>query len=243
MKLNEIVQPSNDKIKANLKILGIGEDDYIINKDGTVYLQFNVTIAGIKKKTLGIQFKTARSHFKLMDCPNLTNLKELPRVFERGCELNYMRGLKNLHGFEDVEFKVSLILDRCYELESLEGLPTKMTANLYLTNSHIPTLKGIPEEINGELNISSCDRLLSLDHLPKKINGNFYLESPKIKNLLKIFSVKGIVKFVFSKTFLDSHPETKEINDIINKHYKTGDVIECQEELIEAGFKEYARLK
>jgi len=62
-----------------------------------------------------------------------------------------------------------------------------------------------------------------------------YIKDTPISNLLYVFKIKGL-KYVKTKI--------GDLNDIINK-YLTGnhDIMDCQEELIEAGFEKIAKLK
>jgi len=56
-----------------------------------------------------------------------------------------------------------------------------------------------------------------------------------ITNLLYAFKIKGLEELI---------TRIEKLDDIINKHLVGNrDVMECQEELIEAGLEKYARLK
>lgn len=62
---------------------------------------------------------------------------------------------------------------------------------------------------------------------------------PIESNVLGLILIKNLEKFSFEDFKGEVHP----VQNIINKHLKgSRDVLECQEELIENGYKQYAKL-
>lgn len=129
-------------------------------------------------------------------------------------------------------------------------------------NSNLITLEGSPEWVGGWFSCYLCSKLKSLKGGPKKVLGNFYchnnssLESldylpkefgtisggqlhllnvPKVKDYLKIFDIKNIESVVLDE-------ERSKLSKILNKYLPKRDMLNCQDELIEAGLEEYAEI-
>jgi hypothetical protein len=115
-------------------------------------------------------------------------------------------------------------------LTSFEGCPKKVERGVFATGNPIKNLKNIHkifDAINGEM------------ELPDSIESN-------ILGLLKIKNLRKISFFAGEKSPIKTSKETKtEISNIINKYLPnptSAQIIDCQNELIEAGFEEYAEL-
>ena len=106
----------------------------------------------------------------------------------------------------------------CYKLTSLEGAPDSVTGNFYC---------------------GSCTKLTSLEGIGvkylKQINGKIDLEDCPIKS-----HVLGLLKV---KDLKEVKMDNKEVEEILNKHLKSGrNINKCKSELKDAGLEEYAQL-
>ena len=103
-----------------------------------------------------------------------------------------------------------------YRLDSLEGAPSSIGGNLYCSNNNFTSLHNIHKKI--------------------KYIGGFasFNECPITTHVLGLLLIDGL-----QQVYLN----TNGVEDIINKHLKGDrDVFACQEELIEAGYEEFAQL-
>jgi hypothetical protein len=122
-------------------------------------------------------------------------------------------------------------------LTTLAGMPKKIGGYFSCSDNKLTSLEGCPKDINGDF-FCYGNNLTSLHNIHKMINningGSFVASINPIKEcvlgLLKIKKLKSIAC------------DNKQVQDIINKYLPEGDIIECQAELIEAGYEEYAKL-
>lgn len=150
------------------------------------------------------------------------------------------------------------------ELGSLEGGPAKISGNYYCDNNNLRDLKGAPKEITKEHNFNCSDnKLTSLEGIPETIGGvvncanneltslkNIHLQlkeltgsdersinffgNPIKSHVLGLLKIKGLKKVTL---------DNKKVEAIINKHLKgERDIFDCQEELEDAGYEEFAKL-
>jgi len=104
------------------------------------------------------------------------------------------------------------------KLQSLEGAPMIVGYNVWAYDNPIQHLKGIGKDYSVEIN-----GFLDIDRCPIK------------SHMLGILKIKKLDRIHFNFN--------RKVRDIINKHLESDrDILACQEELIEAGLKEYARL-
>lgn len=147
------------------------------------------------------------------------------------------------------------------KLTSLEGAPKTIDGDFWCNNNHLTSLKGAPERVTGGFDCSS-NRLTSLEGAPKKIgsyffcdnnnltslqnihkmiteiNGDFYCHKNKItSHVLGLLLIPGIKNIVAS---VDEFSWVKILNRYLGKGRKG--MLDCQNELIEAGLEEYAQL-
>ena len=122
------------------------------------------------------------------------------------------------------------------KLETLEGSPQWVGEWFSCAFCReIFSLQYSPIYVNGFFNCNGCWNLESLDYLPKQINGILYLgDIPKVKDVLKIFKTKGITEIIH---------DNKQLEKIINKYLPKRDMLNCQDELIEAGLEKYAEIE
>lgn len=110
-------------------------------------------------------------------------------------------------------------------------------------------LKRLPSEIDCDLWLSGNLKVSSLRNFHKivrRINGNFetfrgkYSGDGKISsNILSFLLIKDLKQIQISASFDDPILEAQKI---INTYLPEGDLLECQEKLIEAGLQEFAKL-
>jgi len=151
----------------------------------------------------------------------------------------------------------------CYnnQFTSLEFCPKEVGGNFWCSDNKLTSLEFCPKEVGGYFNCSN-NQLTSLEFCPKevggnfgcynnqltsladihkhlkKMNGKFYAYDNPIKsNVIGLLLVKGC-----NKVELDN----KQVEEILNKHLPNTrghlGLLECQEDLLSAGFEEYAEL-
>jgi len=122
------------------------------------------------------------------------------------------------------------------KLTSLNHCPTRLEYMLECSDNKIKSLSHAPKHV--EIFKANNNKIISLAGIGKK-----YLlecesieikENPITSNILGLFLVKGLKEIIADR---------REVFDIVIKHFNKGkDILACQEELIAAGYKEYARL-
>ena len=142
-------------------------------------------------------------------------------------------------------------------LTSLEGSPTDVRDSFNCGNNSIKTLEHAPTLIGGDFYCYDCS-LTNLVGAPKTVYGDFYCRLNKLTNL------KGIHKLIdeIGENFVaDANPfkshmlgllkirklkkvilDNKQVERILNKYLPEGDLLACQQELIDAGFEDFAQL-
>ena len=111
----------------------------------------------------------------------------------------------------------------------------KVDGYFYCADIGITTVTGMPQSIGGYFSCGTSN-LTSLHGIHKQIKhigGNFYCKEDTT-HLLGLLLIDGITHF-----YID---EQGPIDDIFNKYVGTGDILSAQDELIDAGFIEQARL-
>ena len=143
--------------------------------------------------------------------------------------------LMSLEGFPKKIGK-SLDITRCNKLKSLKGITQDIGFSIYMVGLEgIESLEGLPEIIKGSLYINIFRNLKSLKGISKEINGDIFIsQNPKLRGHLQLFEVKGIKRIDLGN---------EKVNKIFNKYYPKKDMLNCQDELIEAGFEEYAEVE
>jgi hypothetical protein len=149
------------------------------------------------------------------------------------------------------------------KLKSLKGGPREVGHEYYCNENFLTSLEYAPRILHGHFNCSR-NKIESLEGCPIRVEGNF------IANNNELTSLKGIhkqIKFVdgymdFSENPIKSHvlgllripglsyiyapSHAKQVGAIINKYLKipieSRDIIECQDELMAAGFEDFTQL-
>ena len=102
-------------------------------------------------------------------------------------------------------------------------------------NSYITSFEGTPQYVGGEFNCFNS-KIPSFHNIHKQIShigGGFYCTGSET-HLLGLLMIDGITNFD-----IDNNGP---IDKIFNKYIGTGDILSAQDELIDAGFIEQARL-
>ena len=125
-------------------------------------------------------------------------------------------------------------------ITSLEYCPIEVHGNFDCSYNKLKTLEHCPKEIHGNFNCSNI-KLKSLKGIHKQLyemNGVFYAHNnPIISHVIGILLVKGCKKIYITDS---------KVMYILNKYLPNTSgmksVIECQSELLDAGFEDYAQL-
>ena len=187
----------------------------------------------------------------------LTSLEGAPSIVNGNfdCSTNKLKSLK------DAPSKVSgdFDCDHNIELTSMEGAPTSVGgASFSCAYNNLASLKGCPDTVRGWFSCQN-NKLTSLEGVPASIGDVFYCRDNYLTSLRGIHKqikhignaaefagnpikshVLGLLKISGLKTVTLNNTQVQEI---INRHLQgVRDIFACQEELIEAGFEEYAKL-
>jgi hypothetical protein len=121
------------------------------------------------------------------------------------------------------------------KLTSLNGVPQYIGGDFYCNNTEITSLAGCPQTVGGRFDCfnTKITSLTGVDKIIKHIGGKFVCNQ-HVTHLLGLLLIKGIVGFD-----IDSGGP---IDKIMNKYIGTGDILSAQDELIDAGFTDQARL-
>lgn len=108
---------------------------------------------------------------------------------------------------------------------------------------------GIPKRINGRLDINNAPGMTSLHDIENHfeyINERLILPNSIKSDILGVLKIKGLQGISFRDEFSvteDKVLSIHKVEKIVNKHLsKDKDIVECQEELIDNGFKDFANL-
>ena len=110
-----------------------------------------------------------------------------------------------------------------------------MGDSIFTAAVNLTSLEGCPSYINGAVTFAYC-RNLSFSNADKHIKF--------AKKIILPFAYKGPILSLLRIEGLESTGITQDLQfKILNKHLQGDrDILDCQEELIDAGFKEYAKL-
>jgi hypothetical protein len=124
----------------------------------------------------------------------------------------------------------------CYntEITSLEGAPRSVGGNFYCNDTKITSLVGAPQSVGGDFSCYNTN-ITSLVGAPQSVGGSFYCGTPLVNHLLAFFRASGIKNVNTGDEAADA---------ILNKYLGSADrdMLLCQDELIDAGFGDKARL-
>lgn len=138
------------------------------------------------------------------------------------------------------------------DLVTLEGCPRFVKGDFYAGNNQLTSLEYAPENIDGRAHFTNnpINSLHNIHKHMKTINGSIKfadLQSgtcPIKSHVLGLLLIRGLRRAVLSTGF--ENEKLKVVEDIINKYLPNdkgrASLIDCQNELIEAGFEEFAQL-
>lgn len=125
----------------------------------------------------------------------------------------------------------------CYgtKITSLEGAPQSVGGNFYCSTTKITSLAGCPQSVGGDFNCSFTE-ITSLSGVHKQIKhvGFEFFIPTNTTHLLGLLLIPGIKQI---RVF-----ENNQVSKILNKHLKDKNVLLAQDELIDAGYPEQAKL-
>lgn len=133
-------------------------------------------------------------------------------------------------------------------LETLENFPNRINGALYCGHSQLTSFEHITPNIKRDVNAVNLKKftsLLGVDQHFGKMNGALSMSFGNItEGGLGLLNVKGLMRLVNTGKDISTMVQLPKQFEIIDKHLRTDnrDIFECQSELIEAGFEEYAQL-
>lgn len=120
-------------------------------------------------------------------------------------------------------------------LISLKGAPRRVSGNFRCFDTKLPSLEHAPYVVGGRFACFNT-QIRSLSGINKTvghIGTDFLGPTTPVSHVLGLILIQGLQFIRFNGGALD---------EILNKYLKTHDVISAQDELIDAGFKEQAKL-
>jgi len=127
------------------------------------------------------------------------------------------------------------------KITSLEQGPSWVSGVFYCWNTNITSLRGAPSYVGDDFDCSGT-KITSLHNIHKQIKhigGTFYISNTVRSHILGVMFIKGLQRI----ELYNSNTEQKQVEKIINEHLAGNrNVHDAQEELLEAGLKEYAKL-
>jgi hypothetical protein len=154
-----------------------------------------------------------------------------------------MKSVKDLKGYPfkdpyDGDFECDY-----KQLTSLEGCPQIVKGDFNCSVNELQSLQYCPQIVEGHFICSSNNlpSLQNIDKYCKQIDMQLWASNNPIKShVLGVMLIENI-KYIILST--DRNNKLQTIENIINSHLKTDrDVFICQDNLIKAGFAEYAQL-
>lgn len=226
MKIKDIINSGEERTLFDISVNG--EKDFA---DSKWYGEFNC------------QFK------------NLTSLEGAPSEINGSffCGNNKLKSLKGSPNKVTLDFGCS-----SNNLVTFEGGPKEIGRDIFCDSSRLNSLRGIPSIVHRDLS-GRFNFLSSFEGFPSTIGRNLIISDNKFRSLegihthikeighlINLFNnpikshVLGLLKIKGLKIVVLSN---KDVEFIINKHLQNeGNIYDCQEELINAGFEEYAQL-
>lgn len=131
-------------------------------------------------------------------------------------------------------------------LKSFIGMPSRLNCGLAIrhpASSGIKSVEGIPSDIQGDFEWNGYPEEYGMSKVIKRINGDVQVPS-KYKGFLSFLTIESIQDlFTNTDKFVPGGKEKLAALDIVADHLKGDkDLLDCQEELITANLKEFAKL-
>lgn len=242
MRLHEITPElkAKDRIKKLLEKYFIisgadGSDDYIID-GGFVYVRGSCAKRSSIKvlfDELPIKFGRIGNLFDISDM-GLINLNGSPEIIG-GTFRCYSNKLTTLQGGpKQVGGTMSVAFNK---LTTLEGSPEEVGGIFICRGNKLTNLKGGPKIVGG-LQIDN-NPLESLEGLPQYINGGINLSYSPTLPLLRLVLANNISSIKFN-----AGEAAKDLSEILMKYVGKGraGAIQCAGEMTKAGYKDNAKL-
>ena len=122
------------------------------------------------------------------------------------------------------------------KITSFKGLPRLTMGALRIAGNPITSFEGCPRDIGGNLNIANT-KITSFHNIHKfinSINGMIYAHCCDLQDsMLGLLKIQGLTSIIIDDSNLSS---------ILNSFIGTGDLLACQQELIDKGFEDFAKL-
>lgn len=245
MKLNEIKQTldSAEQLEKYNDIL----PKHIVNPDGSIIVLTDFKIDHHDRDTSfrTIPFKNIKrikGTFSLFGCKLLSSLTNCPPIIDHDFNISSNIKLTSLKG-SPTKIGGALDITNCVSIETLEYMCQDIGDDVsFYDLSKLKSLKGILPIIYGDFTINDCSSLKQLDYLPEEVRGRIEISRTPITNLLKLFEIDKVQEFKFF--WIENtvgKDVSRQIEPIINKHYKDGqNYAACQEELQDSGLGEFA---
>ena len=251
MKINEVLTPKLPVYRKTIQSLGEWEtirDSGEYDKTKIVG-SLNMNNQGIKvlkglPSKIGKEFGCSSNYLiSLQGCPDVIN--------DFNCSYNK---LISLEGGPSKIFGDYLAHGN--KLTSLKGSPIEIPGDFSCEGNELINLIGAPRKVLGTFNCYQ-NQLITLEGAPEYIGGGFYCRTNNLSSLQNIHKIiKHAPKLGFGSNPIKSHVLGILLIDgienvfgdqswlrIINNHiHGDKDVLECQEEMISAGYKAFAKL-
>lgn len=172
------------------------------------------------------------------DCSHnsLVSLEGSPgEVFHFNCSNNKLTTL------EGMPRKVTVGINAAEnKLKSVAGIPSIVYSHLSLADNELSSFEGFPREIHGDLHLytNKFESLKDIHKHIKVLKGCVLVTGNPLKShLLGVLLIKGVTSLTSSVPKVDTI-----IDKYLPNHRGMEAVLECQEELINAGLEKYAEL-
>lgn len=217
--------------QVNKKLLTMGMEKEVWSGDLIFSMTAITTLRGLPRKINGTFSCTINS--------DLQSIKDGPTHVAQDYFVN-SNDLISLSGAPEI-INNDFYCYSNFKLTSLKGGPKTVLGHYNCYNCNITSLEGIASNIGGNLHCS-MNEITSLQNIHKQIKsiggGLIDLaENPIASHVLGIFRIEGVNRIKI---------DHKEVEKILNKNLSRNDrktaIYDCQEELINAGFEEYAQL-
>lgn len=195
-------------------------DDLTVSVKGDLVLSASKLVQATAKNgnLLPVQFKDIRGGGFICRENSLLSLRGTPSAVEGQCVVHTNRLISLKYG---PEFVLGGFNCAANQLRSLEYAPETIGGDFFCDENPIDSLHNIHKQI-------------------KTIGGKLNIGESVMSNMLGILKIKA-VKYV--EITGATNPLAHKAVAIINKHLQEHrNIHECQEEMIEAGLKEYAKL-
>lgn len=155
----------------------------------------------------------------------------------------------NRHNIKQAVIGSNLVVDTqaSISLTNFKGseLPIRFaTVNGYFDASCTPiaSIQGFPHTINGSFtcNNTKIVSLSGIDKVIKRIDGRIICSHPT--HMLGLLLIEGVKEITISSNGMTHGKEWTNLSKIMNKHLMTRDILAAQDELIDVGYIEQARL-